>query len=257
MPARWSGRGRLARGIRLVTAATTWGTEEPPQTLPTWAVKRCARAGAAAIECPADARQSGSGPPALQVCGPGRVRPVCERYSQPFGDYRVLTRLVVSVEPFAAQLPQLGSPYRRQIFAIVRLASSDVSSPGVARGTGRGALRWCFRPPPRVCGAVICAVGKSTRLMNPPTVGIVLLRRLPFPGGSPAPRQWGGHVFHSVAPALRSRCIAAVRSATVGRSVSARPPFTDGHWLLAHNGVVDRPARRPGIGLFARYSRPP
>lgn len=59
---------------------------------------------------------------------------------------------------------------------------------------------------------------------------------------SPAPL-WGDTSFHSVAPALRSHCIlAAVRSATVGMpiEVSATPPFTDGHWLLAHNGVVDR-----------------
>jgi len=36
--------------------------------------------------------------------------------------------------------------------------------------------------------------------------------------------------------------VAAVRSATVGMpiEVSATAPFTDGHWLLSHNGVVDR-----------------
>ena len=49
--------------------------------------------------------------------------------------------------------------------------------------------------------------------------------------------------FGSVAPALRSHCVvAAVRSATVGMpiEISATAPFTDGHWLLSHNGVVDR-----------------
>ncbi|GFG65927.1 gamma-glutamyl-hercynylcysteine sulfoxide hydrolase [Mycobacterium kubicae] len=54
---------------------------------------------------------------------------------------------------------------------------------------------------------------------------------------------WGETSFESVAPALRSHCvIAAVRSATVGMpiEVSATAPFTDGHWLLSHNGVVDR-----------------
>ncbi|MGO9383444.1 MAG: ergothioneine biosynthesis protein EgtC [Mycobacterium sp.] len=59
---------------------------------------------------------------------------------------------------------------------------------------------------------------------------------------SPAPL-WGDPSFDSVAPALHSHCVvAAVRSATVGMpiEVSATAPFTDGQWLLSHNGVVDR-----------------
>lgn len=54
---------------------------------------------------------------------------------------------------------------------------------------------------------------------------------------------WGEASFASVAPALRSGCVvAAVRSATVGMPIepSASAPFTDGQWLLSHNGVVDR-----------------
>jgi gamma-glutamyl hercynylcysteine S-oxide hydrolase len=54
---------------------------------------------------------------------------------------------------------------------------------------------------------------------------------------------WGDVSFESVAPALRSHCVvAAVRSATVGMpiEVSATAPFTDGRWLLSHNGIVDR-----------------
>jgi gamma-glutamyl hercynylcysteine S-oxide hydrolase len=54
---------------------------------------------------------------------------------------------------------------------------------------------------------------------------------------------WGDASFASVAPALESRCVvAAVRSATVGMPIepSASAPFTDGRWLLSHNGVVDR-----------------
>ena len=54
---------------------------------------------------------------------------------------------------------------------------------------------------------------------------------------------WGDVSFESVAPALRSHCVvAAVRSATVGMpiEVSATAPFTDGQWLLSHNGVIDR-----------------
>ncbi len=56
---------------------------------------------------------------------------------------------------------------------------------------------------------------------------------------------WGDVSFDSIAPALRSHCmVAAVRSATVGMPIeaSATAPFSDGQWLLSHNGVVDRAA---------------
>ena len=46
-----------------------------------------------------------------------------------------------------------------------------------------------------------------------------------------------------MAPVLRSGCVvAAVRSASVGMPIeaSASAPFTDGRWLLSHNGLVDR-----------------
>jgi gamma-glutamyl hercynylcysteine S-oxide hydrolase len=65
---------------------------------------------------------------------------------------------------------------------------------------------------------------------------------------SPAPL-WGDMSFDSIAPALRSHCVvAAVRSATVGMPIeaSATAPFTDGRWLLSHNGVVDRAVLPPG-----------
>jgi glutamine amidotransferase len=54
---------------------------------------------------------------------------------------------------------------------------------------------------------------------------------------------WGDASLASVAPALRSGCVvAAVRSATAGMPIepSASAPFTDGEWLLSHNGIVDR-----------------
>ncbi len=54
---------------------------------------------------------------------------------------------------------------------------------------------------------------------------------------------WGDASFASVAPALRSGCVvAAVRSASVGMPIepSASAPFSDGEWLLSHNGLVDR-----------------
>lgn len=59
---------------------------------------------------------------------------------------------------------------------------------------------------------------------------------------------WGDASFASVAPALHSECIvAAVRSATVGMPIepSASAPFSDGTWLLSHNGVVDRAVLPP------------
>lgn len=58
---------------------------------------------------------------------------------------------------------------------------------------------------------------------------------------------WSDASFASVAPVLRSGCVvAAVRSATVGMPVepSASAPFTDGTWLLSHNGLVDRAVLR-------------
>ena len=54
---------------------------------------------------------------------------------------------------------------------------------------------------------------------------------------------WGDASLASVAPALTSGCVvAAVRSATIGMPMdaSATAPFSDGQWLLSHNGVVDR-----------------
>jgi glutamine amidotransferase len=59
---------------------------------------------------------------------------------------------------------------------------------------------------------------------------------------------WGDASFASVAPAIRSGCVvAAVRSATVGMPIepSASAPFTDGRWLLSHNGRVERSVLPP------------
>jgi glutamine amidotransferase len=54
---------------------------------------------------------------------------------------------------------------------------------------------------------------------------------------------WGDASFASISPALSSGCVvAAVRSASIGMPIepSASAPFTDGQWLLSHNGLVDR-----------------
>ena len=54
---------------------------------------------------------------------------------------------------------------------------------------------------------------------------------------------WSDASFASVAPVLLAgSVVAAVRSATPGMPAdeSAAAPFTDGRWLLSHNGRVDR-----------------
>ncbi|OBG20342.1 ergothioneine biosynthesis protein EgtC [Mycobacterium sp. 852002-51057_SCH5723018] len=85
-------------------------------------------------------------------------------------------------------------------------------------------------------------------LMNADGWGVGFFDRdLPRRWRSQAPL-WGEVSFDSVAPALHSHCIvAAVRSATVGMPIeaSASAPFTDGRWLLSHNGIVDRAVLPP------------
>jgi glutamine amidotransferase len=59
---------------------------------------------------------------------------------------------------------------------------------------------------------------------------------------------WADPSLASLAPVLRSGCVlAAVRSATVGMPMeeSAVAPFTDGRWLISHNGRVDRATLPP------------
>ncbi|GAB2479922.1 class II glutamine amidotransferase domain-containing protein [Jatrophihabitans fulvus] len=59
---------------------------------------------------------------------------------------------------------------------------------------------------------------------------------------------WNDASFASIAPVLSSGSVlAAVRSATVGMPIdeTAAAPFTDGRWLLSHNGKVSRAAIPP------------
>ena len=54
---------------------------------------------------------------------------------------------------------------------------------------------------------------------------------------------WGDASFASLAPVNSSGCVlAAVRSATACMPIeeSAAAPFSDGRWLLSHNGRIDR-----------------
>ena len=85
-------------------------------------------------------------------------------------------------------------------------------------------------------------------LMNADGWGVGFFDSPRVPGGTPrrwrsAAPLWSDASFASVAPALRSGCVvAAVRSASVGMPIesSASAPFSDGTWLLSHNGLVDR-----------------
>ncbi len=59
---------------------------------------------------------------------------------------------------------------------------------------------------------------------------------------------WSDASLASVAPLISSGCVlAAVRSASAGMPAdeTAVAPFQSGHWLLSHNGVVDRAALGP------------
>jgi len=76
-----------------------------------------------------------------------------------------------------------------------------------------------------------------------------------YPNAGTAPARWrsdrplwGDASFRSVAPTISSTCvIAAVRSATVGMPAdeTAAAPFLSGHWLLSHNGRVERDVLGP------------
>ena len=62
---------------------------------------------------------------------------------------------------------------------------------------------------------------------------------------------WSDASFASIAPVLSSGAVlAAVRSATVGMPLdeTAAAPFTDGRWLLSHNGKVSRAALPLSVG---------
>ena len=86
---------------------------------------------------------------------------------------------------------------------------------------------------------------QSHGLMNADGWGVGLLvpgRADPVRWRSARPL-WSHSSFAAVAPELRSGCVlAAVRAATPGMPTdeSASAPFTDGRWLLSHNGRVDR-----------------
>lgn len=69
---------------------------------------------------------------------------------------------------------------------------------------------------------------------------------------------WADRTFADMAPLLFSDCVvAAVRDATPGLPVdlSSTPPFAEGRWLFAHNGVLD--GFRDGAGTTLRRSLSP
>src|ERR1700744_1334631 len=179
---------------------------------------------------------------------PALLRAVLRRRLQGIGGWRMGSR----VGHCAAQLPKLGSP----------LPAADLlrRPAGMVRRRRRGGsplmcrhLGWLGReasvaslvldPPHGLRVQSYAPRRQKHGLMNADGWGVGF-----FDGATPrrwrsAAPLWGDVSFDSIAPALRSHCVvAAVRSATVGMPIeaSATAPFTDGRWLLSHNGVVDR-----------------
>lgn len=102
---------------------------------------------------------------------------------------------------------------------------------------------------------------QSHGLMNADGWGVGLHHPEAPPGAPPVRWRssrplWGDASFHSVAPVLwASSVLAAVRSATPGMPAdeTAAAPFTDGTWLVSHNGRVDR-AVLPAVAAAAAES---
>src|ERR1700689_1124180 len=151
-----------------------------------------------------------------------------------------------------AQLPKLGSPVPAADFL------------GCLAGVGRRHRYGGTPPMCRLPGWLGREASVSSLVLDPPH-GLRVQSYAPrrqkhglmnadgwgvgfFDGATPrrwrsAAPLWGDVSFDSIAPARASHCVvAAVRSATVGMPIeaSATAPFTDGRWLLSHNGVVDR-----------------
>ena len=188
---------------------------------------------------------------------PGFTPMIYERYSQPFFDGA--TTGCCAAAPGRSRRASCG---RASATGTTRSAgrsspasawpgTSDVPSPRLARCTGIGRVAGAG-PAERAAGAVVCAATAETRPDQRRRLGRRLLRqRASARRWRSAAPLWGDASFASVAPALRSGCVvAAVRSATIGMPIepSASAPFTDGQWLLSHNGVVDRAVLPPSRG---------
>src|SRR6476646_6097122 len=165
-----------------------------------------------AIELP----QLGPSDPAADLlgCAPGLGRLMC-RHLGWLGEPRSIASLVL--EPPSGLLVQSYAP-RRQKHGLM-----NADGWGVGFFDPRGQARWAHaRRAGDDSGGGIESVPRRWRCASP---------------------LWGDASFASVAPALISRCVVgAVRSASVGMPIepSASAPFTDGRWLLSHNGLVDR-----------------
>ena len=183
---------------------------------------------------------------------PGFVPMIYERYSQPFfdGDYRVLRGGSWAVESAILRPsfrnwdhPVPPADFLRRPVGLGRLMCRHLGWLG--REVTISSL--VLDPPHSLRVQSYAPRRQKHGLMNADGWGVGLFDsslqgEVPRRWRSPAPL-WGDVSFDSIAPALRSHCVvAAVRSATVGMAIeaSATAPFTDGQWLLSHNGVVDR-----------------
>ena len=122
-------------------------------------------------------------------------------------------------------------------------AAADVPTPRLAGSRNLG-VRIGARPAARSSGAVVRPAPAKARADERRRLGRRLFRRRRAPAVAQRCRRCGGtsRSIRSHRHCAVSCVVAAVRSATVGMPIeaSATAPFTDGQWLLSHNGVVDR-----------------
>ena len=107
-------------------------------------------------------------------------------------------------------------------------------------------LQWLLYDPPHSLHAQAWAPRQQqSGLLNADGFGVGWYDhdRRPEPARYRSTRpMWADHSFASMAGVVASRAVlAAVRSATPPSPTeeSSTPPFTDGPWLFAHNGMID------------------
>ena len=147
-------------------------------------------------------------------------------------------------------LPDPAADLQRAAPGLARRQVTRVSAPRLARAAAHARLaRARARSTSLLRPVATRRAGSATGTINADGWGVGLLvpgRAEPAGGARPRPAVERPVVRLGGAPVLRSGCVlAAVRSATVGMPIeeSAAAPFTDGRWLLSHNGRVDRVGR--------------
>ena len=162
-------------------------------------------------------------------------------------DYKVLRGGSWAVAPsiLRPSFRNWDHPIRRQIFSrrpagLGRLMCRHLGWLGEPRSVASLVLD----PPSGLLVQSYAPRRQKHGLMNADGWGVGFFDDEVWRGGGAAPRRCG---VTRRSPRWRPRCssgcvVAAVRSASVGMPIepSASAPFTDGQWLLSHNGLVDR-----------------